>query len=200
MIEFTFSTHTECNIAYLYISHAYFGYKIFNFSVKQLLKILAVYNVQPSSITSDLKFLIDQELYGWNESNYLNITFSSEKRFYINDPIIIESVYKEKEVEIPVQNDKSYVLEKAKKIVNGKRQDAYGKPEDSFKKIAGCWNWFINSKYSGKDIHLTDEDVANMMVLFKVARNTGDSKLDNYIDICGYGAIGGELSGKKDNE
>lgn len=79
------------------------------------------------------------------------------------------------------------ILEKAKTIINGERQGTYGKPEDSFSVISLLW-----SAYLGRD--LTTADVANMMILMKVARNSsGVYKEDNWVDICGYAAIGGEI-------
>lgn len=79
------------------------------------------------------------------------------------------------------------ILDKAKEIINGERQGQYGKPENSFQRIAEFW-----SGYLGKN--LSDYDVANMMILMKVARNAGGVyKDDNWIDICGYAAIGAEL-------
>jgi len=47
---------------------------------------------------------------------------------------------------------------------------------------------------------LNSEDVANMMILFKVARNSANSKDDNWIDIAGYAACGGEVSGERADE
>ena len=61
--------------------------------------------------------------------------------------------------------------------------------KDSFGVIAGLW-----SAYLGQDI--SSADVANMMILMKVARNSsGVYKADNWIDICGYAALGGEIQG-----
>ena len=42
----------------------------------------------------------------------------------------------------------------------------------------------------------TAEDVALMMVLMKISRNTQGKKnnLDNFIDMCGYAAIAGEIN------
>lgn len=78
-------------------------------------------------------------------------------------------------------------LDRAKTIINGERQGTYGKAENSFSVIAQMW-----TAYLGRDI--TSEDVANMMILMKVARNSsGVYKSDNWIDICGYAALGGEI-------
>ena len=85
------------------------------------------------------------------------------------------------------------ILDSAKSIINGERQGTYGEAENSFAVIAQMW-----TAYLGKD--LTSADVANMMILMKVARNSsGVYKDDNWIDICGYAALGGEIQSKYDN-
>lgn len=89
--------------------------------------------------------------------------------------------------------DKNDILDKAKTIINGERQGTYGEAENSFSVIAQMW-----TAYLGKN--LTSEDVANMMILLKVARNSsGVYKDDNWIDICGYAALGGEIQSKYTN-
>ena len=88
---------------------------------------------------------------------------------------------------------KNDILDKAKIIINGERQGTYGEAEDSFSIIAQMW-----TAYLGKEIK--SEDVANMMILMKVARNSsGVYKDDNWIDICGYAALGGEIQSKFNN-
>ena len=83
--------------------------------------------------------------------------------------------------------NKNDILDKAKTIINGERQGTYGHAEDSFGVIAKLWSAFL-----GKE--LSSADVANMMILMKVARNSsGVYKDDNWVDICGYAALGGEI-------
>ena len=50
-------------------------------------------------------------------------------------------------------------------------------------------------------VEITPEDVAVMMALLKIARiASGQAKLDNWIDGCGYLACGGEIqSGNMEN-
>ena len=79
------------------------------------------------------------------------------------------------------------ILETAKNIINGEREGQYGSPENSFLRIADFWSSYLRQQ-------LTPSDVAAMMILMKVARtSSGVYKEDNWIDICGYAAIGGEL-------
>ena len=73
------------------------------------------------------------------------------------------------------------ILEAAQKCVCGDREQDYGSPEKSFMAIA----------------KILPEDVAAMMCLFKIARiATGHGKADNWIDLAGYAACGGELEGE----
>lgn len=81
------------------------------------------------------------------------------------------------------------VLDTAKEIVCNDRNNQYGEPEDNFGLIAKLWSCYTSTNLSSKD-------VANMMILFKVARNaTGNSKVDNWVDIAGYAACGAECDG-----
>lgn len=79
-------------------------------------------------------------------------------------------------------------LEEAKTIVNGARQENYGSPESNFKDIAYLWTDYLNHE-------ILPHDVANMMILMKVARlKNKKDHLDSWIDIAGYAANGCELT------
>lgn len=82
------------------------------------------------------------------------------------------------------------ILDAAEKIVTGERQQTYGQPEDNFVTIAQMWEAYLGVPISAMDVSM-------MMVLLKVARVSGRSDLttiDNFIDICGYAACGGEVA------
>ena len=84
------------------------------------------------------------------------------------------------------------ILETAKKIVCGERQDQYGNPEDNFERIAVLWSSYLND-----EVMIQAADVACMMMLLKIARiATGAGKDDNWVDIAGYAACGGEIDGR----
>lgn len=81
------------------------------------------------------------------------------------------------------------ICEEALRTINSERQDQYGAPEMTFHKIAGMWAAYLGFPVSGAD-------VANMMVLLKVAReNGGKSKKDNYVDMLGYAMLGASMRG-----
>lgn len=82
------------------------------------------------------------------------------------------------------------ILKEAATIVNGTREQTYGQPEDNFATIAQMWEAYLG-------IPINAMDVSMMMVLLKVARVSGRPDLttiDNFIDICGYAACGGEVA------
>ena len=91
------------------------------------------------------------------------------------------------------------ILEQARKCVCGDREQDYGSPEDSFQLIADLWTPYLKRKCvsEGADVTINPEDVAVLLALLKVARiGTGHGKADNWVDLAGYAACGGELEGK----
>jgi len=88
---------------------------------------------------------------------------------------------------------RSEILDTAKHAVCGERDKQYGKPEDNFAQIAAHWSQHIKGRY-GVRIPFDGVDVAAMMIAVKLARiSTGAGKNDNWIDIAGYAACGGEM-------
>ena len=84
------------------------------------------------------------------------------------------------------------VLTQAANMVNGDRQDDYGTPEQNFERIALLWTCYLGERRLRDEI--TPVDVAAMMALLKIARiASGHGKKDNWIDLAGYAACGGEL-------
>lgn len=68
----------------------------------------------------------------------------------------------------------------AERIINGPRRDAYGPVEESFQKIATGWSLILG-------VEVTPQQVALMMVVMKVLRETGGQHhRDNLVDIIGY--------------
>ena len=79
------------------------------------------------------------------------------------------------------------ILETAAKCVCGDREQDYGSPENNFKTIADLW-----TAYTG--FGFTAVDVAVMLALLKIARiGSGHAKEDNWVDLAGYAACGGEI-------
>lgn len=88
------------------------------------------------------------------------------------------------------------ILETAEKIVNGEREKHYGTPENNFKTIAKLWEAYLGATHIGR-IEIEPHDVAAMLALLKIARIAGgQAKDDNWVDLAGYAACGGELQSK----
>lgn len=85
------------------------------------------------------------------------------------------------------------ILAAAEHCVCGEREQDYGTPEQNFASIADLWTTYL--AYLSHEV--TPRDVAAMMILLKVARiASGHGKMDNWVDIAGYAACGGELDGR----
>lgn len=84
--------------------------------------------------------------------------------------------------------DKVSIIEAAHNAITKDRAATHGDAEQSFSKIADYW-----SAYLGWE--LTPFDVAQMMVLFKIARAQGNpNHADNFVDQVGYAALAGEIA------
>lgn len=87
------------------------------------------------------------------------------------------------------------ILEAARICVCGDREQDYGSPENNFKTLAYLWTDYIYAASDGlMQTCLSPVDVAAMLALLKIARiASGHAKMDNWVDLAGYAACGGEL-------
>lgn len=87
------------------------------------------------------------------------------------------------------------ILKEAQKCVCGDREQDYGSPEQNFETIANLWTDYLVAAGALCDgILLEPKDVAAMMALMKIARiASGKAKEDNWVDLAGYAACGGEI-------
>lgn len=114
---------------------------------------------------------------GWEKSPGANVevtlahalgmkVYTYRSGSYINSPLVsIES--------------NETILEEANRLVNGPRRTNYNHPLDNFTGIARLW-----SAYRG--IQFTAEDVAILMMLTKINRESFKHTRDNIVDIAGY--------------
>lgn len=117
-----------------------------------------------------------------------------EKRAKIALDQTIELIKEEKALIQPIYTRKE-ILEAAKKCTTQDRNNQYGELEDVFSFVAAKWQVHIDNRPPGP---LTAHDVAMMMIDLKTARSTNNpAYIDNYVDIAGYAACGGEIVSKK---
>jgi hypothetical protein len=89
--------------------------------------------------------------------------------------------------------DVGVIADRAKSLVNGDRQKAYGAPEDNFARIARFWTAYFHN--TGRNVEITASDVSPMMRLLKEARlcDTPDHA-DSHIDLIGYALTGARVN------
>ena len=133
--------------------------------------------------------------YHFNEGVYGNI----EGYIKMGFKILEYSDYMDKpKVE---QSTRRKCLEKAIEVVCKDRNDNYGNPENNFGVMANFATDYLHARsLLPKEKSLTDEDVAVISILFKVARRaSGRYKEDTYIDIAGYAACAMEVGQNEKN-
>jgi hypothetical protein len=88
------------------------------------------------------------------------------------------------------------ILESARQAVDGSRDVEYGSPENNFGRIADYWNDYLNHRNISAVVK--PHDVAILLGLVKIARLVNSpTHLDNWIDLAGYAACGGEVAFKE---
>jgi len=72
------------------------------------------------------------------------------------------------------------ILEEAQRLIHGDRNKNYGHPRENFSDIAALFSGYLG-------VEVSDIDVANLMILVKVARVKGTGyHRDSFVDIAGY--------------
>lgn len=84
-----------------------------------------------------------------------------------------------------VEADVNSALTEALNIVYKDRANSYGNPEDNFKTISNFWSTYLTNKFN-TETPIDTTDVAMMMILLKIARESNRHKRDNLVDIAGY--------------
>lgn len=88
---------------------------------------------------------------------------------------------------------KEEFIYEARDVITTDRHNQYGEAENTFAIIADMWTAYLKT-------NIKPEDVAAMMILMKVARMTHSFKADNWVDVIGYAALGGEIASRRAEE
>ena len=97
----------------------------------------------------------------------------------------------------PLANKKDY-LKEAELLIHGDREADYGDNLLNHRRIATMWNVILGKKLITP---IEPEEVAACMIGLKVARLSEDTKKkDSWVDVVGYGALGGEMVSRVEAE
>jgi hypothetical protein len=81
--------------------------------------------------------------------------------------------------------------ETAGDLVSNDRAQTHGDASKSFDIVARLWSAYLTTNIAGSQVPL-------MMMMFKVARSmNGNFNKDDYVDMCGYAALAGEMATKQ---
>lgn len=96
-------------------------------------------------------------------------------------------------IEKPARPPRVEVLNEAAGLIDGDRNVTYGTPTQNFTNIAEMWTTRFRHKLKDNE-EFDAADVADAMILLKVARNVAQKKRDNYVDLAGYAGCGWEAT------
>lgn len=82
------------------------------------------------------------------------------------------------------------ILDEAKSLVYGDRQDDYGSVRDDFHRVAGLLNVLLSGRLKAP---IADEDIPLIMICLKLSRQVNKHKRDNLVDIAGYAETAARL-------
>jgi len=81
------------------------------------------------------------------------------------------------------------ILDEAKALIGGDRAVQYGDSYDTHRRVGEAWSAILNVQT------ISPGQVALMMIALKSIRASKNIEyMDSWIDICGYAALGGEMS------
>lgn len=86
------------------------------------------------------------------------------------------------------------ILAEAADLVGGPRRAEHGDAATSFALIGEFWTNYLSAR-NGRFVSITNLDVAEMMVLFKISRVLcGTPSRDHFLDQAGYAALAGDIA------
>ena len=77
------------------------------------------------------------------------------------------------------------ILKKAESLINGDRDRDYGDAHKNFQDVAKLWSVILETE-------VTEKQLVLCMLMVKATRLMKTDHEDSWVDICGYGALGGE--------
>jgi hypothetical protein len=107
--------------------------------------------------------------------------------------------------------NRSEILDEAKRLTTGDRQQQYGDAAQNYKVVGEMWVTYLlacltkagyqiilSSGKAAQEFHIEPQGVLTMLALMKIGREaSGNHKDDNFVDAAGYVALAGEIAAKE---
>ena len=142
---------------------------------------------------------------GWDESRGAKLEYliACELGMMVLDAETLQPPEHPTEADILLFNEKTIrrlwpecgcILDEAKSLTDGDRQEDYGHPADDFARTALMWTGILGGKLrEGSEV--TAMDVPLCMIAVKLARQAHRDKRDNLVDIAGYARTAAMVAG-----
>jgi hypothetical protein len=162
-----------------------------NTAEKHIDSLAHMENIRIGDAYVDVEYLGEGlKLFVWDGDKFIDI---HQTKFHVvvesHDDLPIEDAYIDETIQI--KKDPPSVLDEAEKIIDGDREQLYGKFDKNLVAITRLWNgWLISNDKLASDSMLSIFDVCCMMMLLKIARlNNDPTHRDSIVDVCGYARL-----------
>jgi hypothetical protein len=135
---------------------------------------------------------------GWERSAgaTLEAVLAAELGLHFFDAFTTEPLAEPPRTSFSAECGGTSVLDVARRITAGSRQEDYGHPADDFDRTAQMWTGILGPKLRS-DERITAADVPLCMIAVKLARQAHQHKRDNLVDIAGYARTAAMVAGEE---
>jgi len=109
--------------------------------------------------------------------------------YYMNGYLMVNCEPNEFMTEVKFKNDEC-ILDEAKRLQGGDRQNSYGPPDQDFARTAKMWEAILGAYIEDGELSIPPAAVSLCMIALKLSRETHQHKRDNWVDIAGYAKCG----------
>jgi len=135
---------------------------------------------------------------GWDRSHgaTLEAVIAAEIGLRFFDAFSAEQMEEPPRTSFSAEHGMASILDTAKRITSGERQEDYGHPSDDFERAAQMWTAILGEKLHPQE-KVTADDIPLCMIAVKLARQAHRHKRDNLVDIAGYARTAAMVAGEE---
>jgi|DewCreStandDraft_4_1066084.scaffolds.fasta_scaffold125784_2 hypothetical protein len=157
---------------------------------------------RPAYLRADVALLAQCDaialLPGWDRSEgaTLEAVIAAEIGLAFFDAFSGEQMEEPPRTSFFAEHGMASILDTAKRITSGERQEDYGHPSDDFERAAQMWTAILGEKLHPQE-KVTADDIPLCMIAVKLARQAHRHKRDNLVDIAGYARTAAMVAGEE---